>query len=353
MLQYTSYANIFRLDEAAINALKERAEKGDAQALFGLGRYYYCTNLDQRSMALAEDCLSKAQAMGLAEADVALAIMYRRGALGRVDRVKAQEMLQNAAERGCKYAIEILIMDMIYGMYGKPANTTGAIEWLEKLIKEDDYPMWSYLMGCAVQRTNDMDSANLWFNIAVKNGIIEAYSDLAYSILVDADNEPANYGAYISTLKRGADMGDGVCTMLLALSKIERYDEAGMYERLLMGRELLLNLERAIRLGCNSAACYLGCIYAEGRYGMDIDYGKAWQWFVRGSELLSSDCYEAMCEMIEKGIIKESCISLEMCALKGARCGSEGLTSRVVEIYRQGGLTEYAEEIEQYYMTNQ
>lgn len=350
--EYTNYTNLFRLDEAAIKNLEERANEGDAEALFALGRYHYCTNNRQDAMTLAEGYLLKAQAQGVAEADVALAIMYRRGATGSVDKNKAKMILQNAAQKGCKYAIETLIMDMIYGMNGKPVNIHKAMEWLEKLMKEEEYPVWDYLMGCASQQSNDVAAAKRWLENAVERGITEAYSDLAYTLLDYTDDAAANRKAYITTLQRGATEGDGVSTMLLALSRVERYEEAGTYERMLLGQELLLNLERATKQGCGSAAYYLGCVYAEGSYGIAQDYGKAWRCFVRGSELRSNDCYEVMYDMIENRLTKDCSISPDMCALNGARYGSERLAAVVVEIYRQGGLTEYAGEIEQYYMTN-
>ena len=40
----------------------------------------------------------------------------------------------------------------------------------------------------------------------------------------------------------------------------------------------------------------------------------------------------------------------DICALKGARHGSEAMLSEAVEAYRQGRLTAFAPEIEQYYL---
>lgn len=352
MLQYTIYTNMFRVDETAIKELEMRAEKGEPEALFALGRYHYCTNSQHNSMDMAKEYLLKAQACGVDEADVALATMYRRGFMGVVDRQKAEELIQNAAQRGCRYAIETLVSDMIYGLYGKTIDLSGAIKWLNELLNEGEHPMWYSLMGCALLQNNELTEASKWFAKATEKGIIDAYSDLAYTLSHDEEGELIDKAAYITTLKRGADMRDGVSTLLLALCKMERYEDAGMYEQLFLIKEFMINLEQSVAQGCNSAAYYLGNIYLEGNYGIKSDYRKAWKWFVRGSELLSSDCYECMYDMMEKRLVEGVSITPDMCALNGARCGSERLSNCVVDAYRNGRLKEYATEIEQCYMNH-
>ena len=350
MLRYTVYTNLFRIDEATLKNIEVRARNGEPEALFALGRYHYCTNSNPDSLTIAKECFGKAQASGLLEADVALATMYRRGMIGAIDRKKANRLLQHASDNGCKYAIEIMLTDKIYGWNGAEMDVAGATQQLEELLAQEEYPMWYYLMGCAKQQAQDMDAAGKWYERAIEKGIIDACSDLAYVKSHNEDGEMINEQAYITYLKRGAEMQDGVCVTLLALCRIERYEEAGTYERLLLSKELIVNLERAVALGCNTAAYYLGQVYLNGMYGIDTNYDRAWKWFIRGTALLSEDCYECAYYMLTEGYKPADNLDSDTCALNGARCGSTRLAIEVAKAYMQGKLAEHAQEIEEYFI---
>ena len=93
----------------------------------------------------------------------------------------------------------------------------------------------------------------------------------------------------------------------------------------------------------------LGDIY-QNAAEEDEDYYKAWECYNTGARYGSEECMERLFDMAEKEFVEVSEQQKEYIALCGARLESQKLINAVVEAYNHGRLTDFAAEIEQYYL---
>lgn len=347
---FTEYSNIFLMSDDTIETLWLYADGGNKYACYAYGYYHLMANPDAKSAQLAEDYLTKAYDNGVQEAAVALAIMYRYGDIGFVDRLKAKSLLMEALEKENYYAAVVHVKDIIHGRFNVEADPKKAISILNMLIeKEPDNPKWYHLRADAKQELSLPDAKDDYL-YAAENGILTAWGDWAYACSFDEKGEFIGLYKSQDILKRGCDNRCYHSIYLSAIYKLDGYDNLPEYRKLFQRDSAIKLLEQAFHFGSSDAAIFMGDIYYNGYYDIEEDDEKAWTWYVMAAMLMNATAYEKMFYMIEDGIIEEEQSFTDYCAISAARLGSDKMLRKIVKAYFDGRLTEYAAEIEQYYI---
>lgn len=350
--------NMFLLQPVVVNAIKESAESGNPCSLFAYGRYHLCTQPDVNSTDIAIKCFIKACSKGLAEAAVALSMAWDYGETGMVDREKSKVLLTEALNKGCEYAGEYQIRKMVYGLCGARKDPEKAIGICEKLIaeqmlesgKSEVNPLWFYYLGTAKQMLYGWSHGADELQTAACAGVIMAYGDLAIAVSYDDNENLVDKSAYKAAIIQGTVKRDHFCSYLLAIAKVEDFNNMSVFNQTIASKQLIIDLEKAYKLGSNSAAEEIGDIYFYGKYGIEEDNEKAFEYYAKGALYNSPSCCEKMFDMIHDHYIDKQQEFTDMIALKGARLGSEKLLNETVMAYTYGRLTEFASEIEQIYI---
>ncbi len=355
---FTAPDNLFLLNGEAVRFIEEYAAAGNKYALYALGRYHQCTQIDKDSHRLAQKYAIEAYGKGLAEAGVQLSQMYRNGDMDVVDRAKSDCLLGEALNKKCDYAAEVYLNRLIFGLFGVEANPQKALQLVDGIIAGDialcgegnENPMWYYCRGCAKQQISGLSSAKEDYRKAADMGVIYAWADVAISNSYNDDFELIDKAAFLRSVKYGAKKRDCLCRCLYALAKVEDYENMSEYKQAIERKNLIVNLEAASSLGPFPAAEELGDIYYYGKYGVEEDDQKAWEWYSKGALMHSVTCYEKMFDMVHDHYIDADPDFVDMVVISGARLGSEKLLNETVMRYTYGRLTEFAAEIEQYYV---
>lgn len=346
--------NIFYLVPDTLEIIEKYAESGNRYALFAWGRYHLCVQPEADSTTRAMRCFEKAWEKGLAEAGVSIAMAYDYGEMGLVDRLCSKKYLQEALDRECEYAALYQTRKMIYGRCGVTSDPDQAIRicdgFIERCSEDDLDPMWYTYKGEAIQQRDGLRHGRDELRKAADMGEISAWKDIVFTYLYNEDGEPADDGLYIKALGEGAAHRNPFCECYWALSKVENFDEIPRYNRAIYVAQLLKELEKAISHGSGEAAMELGDIYCNGYYWEEIDYAKAYSYYAKGALLNLDMCFERMFYMISDGLLDKPTDVKDMFALYGARLGRRKLIDETVEAYLNGRLSEFASEIEQYYL---
>lgn len=156
--------------------------------------------------------------------------------------------------------------------------------------------------------------------------------------------------AYVRLVVEGSENRDCLCRFLLALHKVENYDDMSDCQKAIERKTLMESLEDAYKIGSKEAAVYIGDIYYYGWYDIPEDNAKAYSWYAKAALLKDPEAFEKMFYMIKNGYINEDLNFMDNCALNAARLGSDKMLKETVIAYLHGRLKKYYLEIEQYYM---
>lgn len=351
----TTYEHLFWLSQDDADLMRQYADGGDTEAQYAYGRWLYCTQPDEQASDDAYKYLKRACEQGLPDAIAALSDLYYYGEGVGLDRDKANELLGMALSKGSRYALEIYLKSLVHGLRGLEANPTKAIELANEQIRDDEThgtdpnPIWHYMKGLAKEELYGRLKAVGDYETAAQMGLTRAWLDLTVAWGYGDNDELQDRTAYLKCLKQGGDAGNADCLLLLALARVERWDDMPTYTRLMATRQLEVDLERAAALGSRPAAITLGDAFCAAQYGFRQDDDKAWQWYSRAAELGLAEGFERLFDMVSEGFMNGDLYLRDELALRGARIGSERLLAEVVIARSQGRLNEYQEEIERHY----
>jgi TPR repeat protein len=243
-------------------------------------------------------------------------------------------------------------MNLIFGRYGYSVEIDLADRTLDALMAQSDNPHWFRLKGDTQLTMKNIREAEEWYKKAVDGGVVDAYSDLAIVRGLDDGGEIADWDVYTSTIEEGADKGDMLSLHFMTLNLCSAYDEIDpddKEERDSCRESIIECLEC-----CNIDMSYklLGDIHREGRYGVTVDYLKAWEYYENGARFNMASCYEKMHDMLRcKEVTGENSEeTMYVYALLGARLQSKRMIVETVEAYKRGHLTQFAAEIEMYHI---
>ncbi len=158
---------------------------------------------------------------------------------------------------------------------------------------------------------------------------------------------------YCELLLKGGKMRDRYAQYLLTKHYLEWLYPTlpADKDRVEMRDGLVENVETLIEYGIAESAAFAGDIYQRGLFDVEVDYRKAFSMYSKGAIYNSGICYEMMHDMITEGLVDGYDRDFaDQCAINGARFGSANMLIESVEAYKSGRLTEFAAEIEQWYL---
>lgn len=355
---------LFQLNQRQIHDLKELADKGYGFAQLAMGRYHLIVRPENDSLNQAEQYLLAADKSGMPDAKAFLGMMYRDGHFGLVDESKYLSMRDEAYKKGSFKAFELIAKDLIHGFYGeaKPQEVLESLletvtdeqgEWIEDPLQVE--PAVYDLIGIAYDKLGDKEHAEKAYLQAAEMGYIEGFEHFIMMKFVDPDGSINDPKAYALHLEIGCDFNSPLCHCFRGSLSEEQFEGIAEDLRPRVTSWMQRDLLKAYQLGDNVAPYQMGCNFYFGNFGFDEDDELAWKWFNRGALLSSAYSYKMLAQMVEEG----HCPDEEMaqnddfvfyCKLMSLRLGNDEMLIPVVRAYTNRMLTEFAAEIEQYYL---
>ena len=356
MRNFLSNIYVRNLSYEQVHEIYEKADEGNSQACFQKALVLLVIRDEDDWAKSAHKLLLKAKADGVIDAEAVIADMIRYGELEKSDFARAKKLLDKSLAKGSEFAAKYHIENLLYGLCGTVEDPEAALEFIDNLLAQSDNPMWYYYKGLAIERTDCLSAAKEWYNKALEWGVAEAIADYATAVGFDDEYELEDQDAYEKILDEGCKLNNPMCKYLKArLQGAKWYDlpPENEDEKDELLDDILDNLESAATLGLAEASLWLGHIYKEGLYDLETDLEQAWAWYEDGAQFRSGECYEAMYAMAVQGLLhspQEGRKIADLCAIKGARCGSRMMLRATVEAYYDGRLQGFASEIEEYYI---
>lgn len=356
MRNFLSNIYVRNLSYEQVQEIYDKADEGNPQACFQKTLVLLAWRDEEDWGKSAHKLLLKAKAGGVIDAEAVIADMIRYGELEKSDFARAKKLLEKSLAKGSEFAAKYHIENLLYGLCGTVEDPEAALEFIDNLLAQSDNPMWYYYKGLAIERTDCLSAAKEWYNKALEWGVAEAIADYATAVGFDDEYEMEDQDAYEKILDEGCKINNPMCKYLKArLQGAKWYDlpDENDEEKEELLDDILDNLESAATLGLAEASLWLGHIYKEGLYDLETDLEQAWAWYEDGAQFRSGECYEAMYAMAVQGLLhspQEGRKIADLCAIKGARCGSRMMLRATVEAYYDGRLQGFASEIEEYYI---
>ncbi len=170
-------------DQSELGRLKSKAKRGDPEAQFALGLYYYDGLEVTRDFEAAGMWFRRAALQGHAGAQLAMGKMWLNAEAGPPDEVQGANWIRTAAAQG--YAPAQTELALLYSDgIGVVQDSTEALNWATKAA-EQGYIEAQYHLGCFLSATNrdgvhaDFVSACAWFSLAAEQGDQESQEALA------------------------------------------------------------------------------------------------------------------------------------------------------------------------------
>ena len=355
---------LFQLNQRQVNDLKNLADKGYGFAQLAMGRYHQLVRPDKDSLQQAERYFLAADKSGMHDAETFLGIMYRDGQLGLADTNKYLTMRNEAFKKGSFKAVEMIAKDTINGYYGEanPEEVLEALletvtdeqgEWIDDPLQVE--PAVYDLIGLAYDKIGDKEHAEKAYLQAAEMGFIEGFEHYLIMKFIEPDGSINDAKTYALNLEIGCDFNSPVCYCLRGSLSEEQYDQIAEDLQPRVTSWMQHDLFEAYKLGENSAPYYMGCNFYFGSFGFDEDDELAWKWFNKGALLSSAYCYKMLAQMVEEGHCPDEELAKDddfvfYCKLMSLRLGNDDMLIPVVRAYTNGMLTDYAAEIEQYYL---
>ena len=219
----------------SIEEIIEKANNGDAEAQYQLGRSYLVGRLVEKDLATAIKWFRLAAEQGNEDAIISLGICYVRGNGVEKNILEAIKLWTVAADRGNKQAMIKLASLYYNGSYGIDVNYKEALEWYTKadckskigefylygrgvkqdydmavkcFVEADDKDMLGecYLHGWGVEK-NPLKTVELWESISEHTSHI--INDKLWHLYLDGDFIEPNYEKAFGLLNNEAFREDG------------------------------------------------------------------------------------------------------------------------------------------------
>ena len=354
-----SSQNIFLIMESYKDFVEKYALEGNPWMQYALARYHDCVNPDPDSMQKAEEYYNKALAAGIADARMFLAYFWRDGDTGIVDSSRYIRERDRAVREDSHAAVQQQLRDICYGNGGYDADPDKAFRMLSKFIQESNDqhyyidPRYYTLYGDILDALGEKEKALVFYNHALDQGDKGAYFNLLVDSCMDENYRLKGGDETDAFIQRGQDLlcPDAFMATQWAVDP-ELWEDYGEELQPQITESLKNDLEIAHRLGAKLAEYSMGCHYYYGDCGFEEDNEQAFTWFAKGALRRCASCYSMIVTMFDEGTNPDRYgedFKYEA-MIRALRFGSEDMLPRVVEAYREGHFTEYASEIEQYYL---
>lgn len=243
-----------------LDALKARAQSGDADAAYKLGVLYQ----QSQDEPDATNWFQIAAQLGNRDAEN----VWGASLAARQDYTNAAEWLQRAVDQGDPNAEINLATLYTYG-FGVKQNAAAAAALLEKADRQGDAPgvEVEYKLGLIYEQNQDYTNAALWLKKAALQGNRNAENTLGALLATRQD-----YPDAVPWLQRAVKQGDPNAEINLANLYLHGYGVK------VNGAAAAALFEKAARQGDAPAQLFLGQLYEKGE-GVKQDYIAAYKWF--------------------------------------------------------------------------
>lgn len=195
--------------EQALAELTRKAEAGDAQAQYELGRRYAEGEGVSKDAAKAMEWWNRAAEQGNADAQHRLGVAYHLGEGVKQDLIKAIAWTRKAAEQGNSKAQRNLGISYMLGE-GMAKDNTLALEWMRKAAEQGNANAqhtlgWMYERGEGVPK--DVTKAVEWYRKAADQGNADAqvYLGVMYE---RGDGVPKDAVKAVEWYRKAAEQGN-------------------------------------------------------------------------------------------------------------------------------------------------
>lgn len=356
-----TFTRLYLLSEEQIARLKAYAEKGYALSQYAYARYLYIVRPDDDSIKEADKYLKEAEKAGLGDAIQAQSTILLDGHYGLVDYKEAHQMTIRALEKGSELASRAFLRRMVYGFkyLGLEPDPQKAIDIIKEMFpnESDDIsevnPSYYEILGDAYDKLGDWDNAEKYYMKAIEMGYVEAYGSY---VMLHSGNDKSDLEKelYEGMLDLACSQNDPYSYVYRAAYRMDEYDKCDEAKKMEITAGIKEDLETAAKLGSQIAPWFLGDAYYYGNYGFEEDNTKAWDCFIDGSRRDDGGAFKMLAIMISDENnpykIDEPEKLMEYCSIMSLRDGCDDMLDVVVKGYRDGNFTDYAAEIEQYYI---
>ena len=345
------------------NEVEDYAQQGYPMAQYVLGRYHQNCKPDTDSIEKAKQWLEAASKAGISDAAASQAVMVVDGYYGPVDMDLYRKIMSFGLEKAytsdyCSFSLFSMLRELVFGHFDTMPDPQKAIEMIKDIIgpeESDDIdvvdPAYYKILGEAYLELDDDQKARDYFAKAVDMGYVECCSNMALIMPPDESFTHAAWEHWEEINMIGCRCGDPRSFLLASICFETPYDKLPDNEKQERTSQIKETLMKAYSLGDETAATTMGYNYYYGDNGFEQDNDEAWIWFTRAA--LWEDCrgFAMAAEMIENGDAPKPYGQEEAdyWYLQALRRGDDDQIDKVVEIYRMGGLTDFAEEIETLY----
>lgn len=259
-------------------AEKAKAAKGNADAMFNLGEYYYSGFGVPKNYLTASQWYTKAAAKNHVEAMLMLGSMYEDGEGVKKDPKKALEWLKKAATKG-----NIDAANELGGMYedgdGVPKDMVEAVKWYRIAADKGNADAMIALGFCYMEGDGvpaDRNAGYNWFVKAAAAGDASAMRYLGdYFAQSDMGNDCLKA---VEWYRKAADAGDTASVTPVAVTTMKG-ECVGIDKE-----DIAAWLKTQAAKNIPDACFYLGAFYIEG-VGVPRNHGKAMDLLIKDREL--------------------------------------------------------------------
>jgi TPR repeat protein len=345
--------------EVYSDAIRQKAESGDADAQCDLGNCYFEGNGITQDYAKAVEWYTKSAQQGNPRGQNNLGNCYEGGNGVTKDYAQALYWFNKAAQQNFSYSQCSLGICYASG-YGVEKDYTKAFDWFTKAAKQGHAMAqcnlgYCYMQGYGVDK--DYAKALNWFNKAAQQGNTtgQYYMGVCYA---KGRGVAQDYAQAVEWYTKAAQQGDDDAQLLLGYSYEKGQGVAQDYSNAIYwyaksaqqgnataqfnlgvfcetGRGMTKDLAKAVewytesaRQGYASAQFNLGNCYYNGQ-GIAKDNGKAFYWFNQAAQqgLSLGQYYLGICYEKGKGVAQD-CLTAYEWYKKAADAGNENAKAK-------------------------
>ena len=352
-----TFTRLYLLTDEQVAKLKQDAEDGCAISQYAYGRYLYIVRPDDNAIEEADNYFKAAEKAGMGDAIQAQSTIMLDGHYGIVDYSEAHRMTLAAVDKHSELGARAFLRRSLFGDELLDPDPQKVIDLVKKMFPYESNdisevnPVYYEILGDAFEKIGDKRNAEIYYNKAINMGYIEAFGGYCYLHCGDLDTDERKK-MYEDLLAEACESGDPSSYVYKAVYLMRKYESSDDEKKQEITAEIKESLETAVRLGSLIAPYFLGYAYYYGYYGFEEDNSLAWDWLIEGKNRDEGMAYSMLAQMISDGNnpyeVDDELISY--CQLMALRDGENDQLRNVVKAYYRGELTDYAVEIERYYI---
>ncbi len=314
--------------ETRIQELKSKAEQGDGEAQWEVGKMYYNGKDVEKDIAEAVNWFERGAAGGHAEAANTLGFLFQKGNGVTQSYQRALELYEAAAAKDLALALNNLGVMHRHG-YGVPVNLEKAVKYYqmaaEKGSRDAQFNLGvHYQYGFGI--TKNVEEAVRWYRLAADQRQHQATGNLGYCYLHGL-GVPQDYKEAVRLFERAALFGNN-----FAANNLGHCYELGLgveqdFEK------AFSEYSHAAAAGLALAKCNLGSLIKRGLGVKARDPRRALQWFREAAELGCADADYELGLLHEEGeVVKTDQAAALRFYQKSAEKGHEPAVKRLAEL---------------------